>query len=52
MNCTAGAAGYIDRLIFGNHTYSRITNSIYGQILRYDPEGILFIYVYKKIVCI
>ncbi|XP_003489557.1 heparan-alpha-glucosaminide N-acetyltransferase isoform X1 [Bombus impatiens] len=41
MNCTAGAAGYIDRLIFGNHTYSKIKDSIYGQILRYDPEGLM-----------
>lgn len=41
MNCTAGAAGYIDRTIFGNHMYSKTKNPMYGQILRYDPEGTL-----------
>lgn len=41
INCTAGAAGYVDRLIFGNHTYSETENPVYGPILRYDPEGIL-----------
>ncbi|XP_006622066.1 heparan-alpha-glucosaminide N-acetyltransferase-like isoform X1 [Apis dorsata] len=41
MNCTAGAAGYIDRLIFGNHTYNHTENFLYGQILRYDPEGLM-----------
>ncbi|XP_076233943.1 heparan-alpha-glucosaminide N-acetyltransferase isoform X2 [Calliopsis andreniformis] len=40
-NCTAGAAGYIDRLIFGNHTYSKTESPIYGTILRYDPEGLM-----------
>lgn len=39
MNCTAGAAGYIDRLIFGNHLYNKTNNPIYGKILPYDPEG-------------
>ncbi|KAF3423594.1 hypothetical protein E2986_03944 [Frieseomelitta varia] len=41
MNCTAGAAGYIDRLIFGNHLYNKTNNSIYGKILPYDPEGLM-----------
>lgn len=41
MNCTAGAAGYIDRLIFGNHIYPKTEKSIYGDILRYDPEGLM-----------
>ncbi|KOX80589.1 Heparan-alpha-glucosaminide N-acetyltransferase [Melipona quadrifasciata] len=41
INCTAGAAGYIDRLIFGNHLYNKTNNSIYGEILRYDPEGLM-----------
>ncbi|CAL7952142.1 unnamed protein product [Xylocopa violacea] len=40
-NCTAGAAGYIDRKIFGNHTYSRTTDTIYGPLIRYDPEGLM-----------
>lgn len=41
-NCTAGAAGYIDRSIFGNHVYSaKAKDFIYGPILPYDPEGIL-----------
>lgn len=38
-NCTAGAAGYIDRLIFGNHVYHKTNNPIYGTILPHDPEG-------------
>ncbi|KZC07069.1 Heparan-alpha-glucosaminide N-acetyltransferase [Dufourea novaeangliae] len=47
INCTAGAAGYIDRLIFGNHTYSKTNDSVYGSILPYDPEGTnpIFLYV-------
>ncbi|XP_029173603.1 heparan-alpha-glucosaminide N-acetyltransferase-like isoform X2 [Nylanderia fulva] len=40
-NCTGGAAGYIDRLIFGNHIYSKIENPVYGTILPHDPEGIM-----------
>lgn len=40
-NCTAGAAGYIDRLVFGNHMYSKNENTIFGPIARYDPEGIM-----------
>lgn len=43
-NCTAGAAGYIDRSIFGDHMYSKTNNSVYGTILRYDPEGTLHHY--------
>ncbi|XP_076162812.1 heparan-alpha-glucosaminide N-acetyltransferase [Ptiloglossa arizonensis] len=41
MNCTAGAAGYIDRMIFGNHTYFRTKNFAYGSLLRHDPEGLM-----------
>ncbi|XP_076662795.1 heparan-alpha-glucosaminide N-acetyltransferase isoform X1 [Andrena cerasifolii] len=41
INCTAGAAGYIDRSIFGDHMYSKTNNSVYGTILRYDPEGLM-----------
>ncbi|XP_034191243.1 heparan-alpha-glucosaminide N-acetyltransferase isoform X1 [Osmia lignaria lignaria] len=41
VNCTAGAAGYIDRTIFGNHTYSKTMDPMYGQISRYDPEGLM-----------
>ncbi|KAJ9592755.1 hypothetical protein L9F63_015593 [Diploptera punctata] len=42
-NCTGGAAGYIDRLIFGqNHIYQRPTcQSVYNTMVPYDPEGIL-----------
>lgn len=40
-NCTGGAAGYIDRLVFGNHIYSKIHNPVYGTILPHDPEGIM-----------
>lgn len=41
FNCTGGAAGYIDRLIFTNkHLYSRPTfQKIYHSTLPYDPEG-------------
>ena len=38
-NCTGGAAGYIDRLVFGDHVYSKKENVVYGPILRHDPEG-------------
>lgn len=41
VNCTAGAAGYIDRKIFGNHMYAKSTDSVYGPIARYDPEGLM-----------
>ncbi|XP_011647528.1 heparan-alpha-glucosaminide N-acetyltransferase-like isoform X1 [Pogonomyrmex barbatus] len=41
VNCTGGAAGYIDRLVFGSHMYSRTQNVVYGTILRHDPEGIM-----------
>ncbi|KAL0114469.1 hypothetical protein PUN28_011616 [Cardiocondyla obscurior] len=40
-NCTGGAAGYIDRLVFGSHMYSKTNNSVYGTILPHDPEGIM-----------
>lgn len=40
-NCTAGVAGYIDRLIFGSHMYSNTHNFVYGPIARYDPEGLM-----------
>ncbi|XP_043249312.1 heparan-alpha-glucosaminide N-acetyltransferase-like isoform X1 [Colletes gigas] len=40
-NCTAGAAGYIDRMIFGNHMYSKQKNIIYDYISPYDPEGLM-----------
>ncbi|XP_076223788.1 heparan-alpha-glucosaminide N-acetyltransferase isoform X2 [Nomia melanderi] len=41
INCTAGAAGYIDRLIFGSHMYNKTKDSVYGTILPYDPEGLM-----------
>ncbi|VVC42500.1 Hypothetical protein CINCED_3A015091 [Cinara cedri] len=41
VNCTGGAAGYIDRLVFGErHMYSGTSKSVY-QSLPFDPEGIL-----------
>lgn len=40
-NCTGGAAGYIDRLIFTkNHIYQRPTcQNVYKCPVPYDPEG-------------
>jgi heparan-alpha-glucosaminide N-acetyltransferase len=40
-NCTGGAAGYIDRIVFGeNHIYQHPTcQSIYDTVIPYDPEG-------------
>ena len=43
VNCTGGAAGYIDRLVLGNHMYNKTENPIFGHTLRHDPEGNLFI---------
>lgn len=41
INCTGGAAGYIDRLVFGeNHMYSGTPKHIY-QSLPFDPEGMV-----------
>lgn len=40
-NCTGGAAGYIDRLVFGSHMYNKTKNPVYGTILPHDPEGIM-----------
>ncbi|KAM4809993.1 heparan-alpha-glucosaminide N-acetyltransferase [Rhinophrynus dorsalis] len=42
-NCTGGAAGYIDRTIFGEeHIYHHPTsNVVYKTTMPYDPEGIL-----------
>lgn len=41
INCTGGAAGYIDRLILQpNHMYKHPTcKKIYQTIQPYDPEG-------------
>lgn len=42
-NCTGGAAGYIDRLIFGHHMYKKATcHILYETKVYYDPEGKLF----------
>jgi len=43
LNCTGGAAGYIDRLILGdNHMYHGSTaRPIYKHSMKIDPEGIL-----------
>ncbi|XP_025412388.1 heparan-alpha-glucosaminide N-acetyltransferase isoform X2 [Sipha flava] len=41
VNCTGGAAGYIDRLVFGeHHMYPGSSKSVY-QSIPFDPEGIL-----------
>ncbi|CAG2067636.1 unnamed protein product, partial [Timema podura] len=42
-NCTGGAAGYIDRMVFRNeHLYQKPTcYEIYQTTLPYDPEGLL-----------
>lgn len=40
FNCTGGAAGYIDRLIFGDHMYHHPTcQQVYENTAFYDPEG-------------
>ncbi|XP_061196047.1 heparan-alpha-glucosaminide N-acetyltransferase-like isoform X2 [Saccostrea echinata] len=43
MNCTGGAAGYIDRKVFGEgHIYQSPTcKEIYKTTVPYDPEGLL-----------
>ncbi|KAJ8317982.1 hypothetical protein KUTeg_003073 [Tegillarca granosa] len=43
FNCTGGAAGYIDRKIFGDkHIYQSPTSKqIYNSTVPYDPEGLL-----------
>ncbi|XP_048515177.1 heparan-alpha-glucosaminide N-acetyltransferase-like isoform X2 [Athalia rosae] len=41
QNCTAGAAGYIDRKVLGSHIYTKKTPGIYENDLPYDPEGIM-----------
>jgi len=40
-NCTGGAAGYLDRIVFGEqHIYQHPTcQYIYGTTVPYDPEG-------------
>ncbi|XP_050393496.1 heparan-alpha-glucosaminide N-acetyltransferase isoform X4 [Patella vulgata] len=42
-NCTGGAAGYIDRMVFGDaHIYQNPTcKEIYNTVIPYDPEGLL-----------
>ncbi|XP_050428211.1 heparan-alpha-glucosaminide N-acetyltransferase isoform X2 [Adelges cooleyi] len=41
LNCTGGAAGYIDRLVLGeNHMYYGTATPVY-QSRPFDPEGIL-----------
>jgi len=43
VNCTGGAAGYIDRLVLGeNHMYQTPScKNLYETIVPFDPEGIL-----------
>ena len=43
FNCTGGAAGFIDRTVFGDaHIYAHPTSrQIYGGSVPYDPEGLL-----------
>ncbi|XP_015589961.1 heparan-alpha-glucosaminide N-acetyltransferase [Cephus cinctus] len=40
-NCTGGAIGYIDRLVFGNHVYNKTENPVYGHLAPHDPEGLM-----------
>ncbi|XP_023182860.1 heparan-alpha-glucosaminide N-acetyltransferase-like isoform X1 [Xiphophorus maculatus] len=41
-NCTGGAAGYIDRWMFGDNMYRYPTcKEMYLTVLPFDPEGIL-----------
>ncbi|KAG1684726.1 Heparan-alpha-glucosaminide N-acetyltransferase [Nymphon striatum] len=42
-NCTGGGAGYIDRVVLGNHHLyqSPTCKNIYDTVIPYDPEGIL-----------
>lgn len=39
VNCTGGAAGYIDRLVFRRHIYNKTENPVFGTTLPHDPEG-------------
>jgi heparan-alpha-glucosaminide N-acetyltransferase len=48
-NCSAGVAGYIDRLIFGNHMYMKKINHVYGPVLPHDPEGNIKI-LYQNVI--
>ncbi|XP_030587027.1 heparan-alpha-glucosaminide N-acetyltransferase isoform X2 [Archocentrus centrarchus] len=43
VNCTGGAAGFIDRLLLGeNHIYQNPSSRvIYATHMPYDPEGVL-----------
>lgn len=42
VNCTGGAAGYIDRLVFGEHMYKKPScQFLYETKVYYDPEGML-----------
>ncbi|KJE91841.1 hgsnat protein [Capsaspora owczarzaki ATCC 30864] len=41
MNCTGGAAGYIDSQVFGRHIYQAPTAQAYYLTGAYDPEGLL-----------
>jgi hypothetical protein len=42
-NCTGGAAGYLDRIVFGErHIYQHPTcQHVYKTVTPYDPEGML-----------
>lgn len=42
FNCTGGASGYIDRMIFGPTMYQNPTcKKMYQTVIAYDPEGLL-----------
>lgn len=41
MGCTGGAAGYIDKVILGNHRYQWPTIKHIYKSEAFDPEGIL-----------
>ncbi|KAF2885850.1 hypothetical protein ILUMI_20323 [Ignelater luminosus] len=41
-NCTGGAAGYIDRLVFGKHMHGTpMAQAIYKNVANFDHDGIL-----------
>lgn len=42
-NCTGGAAGYLDRVIFGSHMYKTPScHVMYETKVAFDPEGNYF----------
>ena len=42
-NCTGGAAGYIDRLLFGSHMYQHPTCKVCSAFLEFTFEHSLYL---------